>query len=139
MIPQKYNKVKAGKGSWFAATTDIWTSSGCGGEPYLSFTVKFASKEWKLESICLETVVFPDDHTAENITEMMENILEEWNIKQEQLVCVTSNNVSNMQKAFQDIAEMWLVCFGHNMNLAIPCLEDAVGAYHHTIQGFTKR
>lgn len=91
VIPQMYNEVKADitkltQGSWFAATTDIWTSSGGGGEPYLSFTIHFVSEECKLESICLETVLFPDDHTTENITEMMENILEEWNIKQEQLV-----------------------------------------------------
>ena len=150
VIPRMCNEVKADmttkltQGSWFAATTDIWTSSGGGGEPYLSFTIHFVSEQWKLESICLETVLFPDDHTADNITEMMENILEEWNIKQDQVVCVTSDNASNMQKAFKDFADLWLGCFGHNLNLAITKVmkirrvEDAVRACRHTIQGFTR-
>ena len=104
----------------------------------------FVSEEWKLESICLETVLFPDDHTADNITEMMMNILEEWNIKREEVVCITSDNATNMQKALKDFAGLWLGCFGHNLNLAITKVlkirrvDDAIRACRHTIQGFTR-
>lgn len=49
-----------------------------------------------------------------------------------------------MQKAFKDFADLWLGCFGHNLNLAITKVlkirpvEDAVWACRHTIQGFTR-
>lgn len=150
LIPEMYNKVKnetaakLAQGSSFAATTDIWTSSGGGGEPYLSFTIHFLTPEWELVSRCLETVIFPEDHTADNIREMIENILEEWNIKKEQLVCITTDNASNMQKALVDFSNMWLGCFGHNLNLAISKVlkmkrvDDGVRACRHTVQGFSR-
>lgn len=150
LIPDMYNRVKdetiakLAQGSSFAATTDIWTSSGGGGEPYLSFTIHFVTPEWELESRCLETVIFPEDHTAENIREMIENILQEWNIKKEQLVCITTDNASNMQKALHHFSNMWLGCFGHNLNLAISKVlkmkrvEEGVRACRHTVQGFSR-
>lgn len=149
-VPRLYNEVKAdvtkrvAQGTWYAATTDLWTSSGGGGEPYISFTIHYVSPEWKLESSCLETLLFPQDHTAANILEMVENMLQEWEIKKEQVVCVTTDNASNMQKAFENFPDMWLGCFGHNLNLAITKImkhkrvDAAVRACRHLVQGFSR-
>lgn len=54
---------KVSDGVLFAATTDLWTSSCGGGEPYISFTIHYLSLEWKLMAHCLETMYFPKDHT----------------------------------------------------------------------------
>jgi hypothetical protein len=62
-IPYLYNQVKAdvGKslvqGTWFAATTDLWTSESGGDQPYISFTIHYITPDWQLESNCLETVL----------------------------------------------------------------------------------
>jgi len=53
---------------------------------------------------CLETLDFPDDHTAEHITEMMENMLLDWKIKKESLSRITTDNASNMRKELSIIS-----------------------------------
>lgn len=120
-IPNLYNTVKADvknslvQGEYFAATTDLWTSERGGGEPYISFTVHYITPGWQLASHCLETLFFPHDHTAQNIAEFFENMLEEWDITKTSLVSVTTDNAANMTKAFEDFPELWLGCFGHNL------------------------
>lgn len=82
-VPKRYAEVRGhvqkqvAKGMWFSAMTDLWTSNGSSGEPYISFTVHFLSPEWELKSYCLETHFFPEDHTADNIIEFFENMLQE--------------------------------------------------------------
>ena len=107
------------EGVWFGATTDLWTSTGGRGEPFMSFTVYDISSDWKRKSHCLDTLYFPQDHRAEHITEMMENLLLEWKIKSESLSGITTDHASNMRKASETSPCVWLSCFGHNLNLTI--------------------
>ncbi len=80
-IPAMYKEVRASveeqlaEGVWFGVTTDLWISHGGGREPFMSFTVHYLSTDWKLKTHCLETPYFPENNTAEHITEMRENIL----------------------------------------------------------------
>uniref|UniRef100_W5N327 HAT C-terminal dimerisation domain-containing protein n=1 Tax=Lepisosteus oculatus TaxID=7918 RepID=W5N327_LEPOC len=128
-IPRMYKEVKASvekqleEGEWFRVTTDLWTSGGAGGEPYMSFMVHYVSSDWQLKSHCLETLYFPDDHTADNITKMVENMLQEWKIR------ITTDNATNMKKAFKNFLCVWFSCFGHNLNLASP--HDTKGGICH--------
>lgn len=75
-IPDLYKEVRASveqqlaEGVWFGVTTDLWTSSGGNGEPFMSFTVHYLNTDWQLNSHCLETQYFPDDHKAEHICEI---------------------------------------------------------------------
>lgn len=48
-----------------ALTTDMWTSRAM--EGYLTATVHFVNKDWKMCSLVLETAGFLQHHTAENI------------------------------------------------------------------------
>lgn len=51
-IPSMYKEVQASvkehlvDGVWFGATTDLWTSTGGGGEHSMSFTVHYVSYDW---------------------------------------------------------------------------------------------
>ncbi|KAI7811508.1 putative zinc finger BED domain-containing protein 1-like [Triplophysa rosa] len=89
-LPKMYNSLKEevgkriARGKWYAATTDLWTSSGGSGHPYISFTIHYLL-DWKLQSNCLETQFFPEDHTADNIREFLDNMLQEWGINKEHL------------------------------------------------------
>ncbi len=148
-ILKMYNAVKAdvkkslAQGEFFAATTDLWTSERGGGLPCISFTVHYLTPDWQLESHCLETQFFPEDHSAENITEFFENMLEEWEINKTDLVSITTDNATNMTKAFEGFPDLWLGCFGHNLNLAISealkiqRVDTAVKACRHLVQGFS--
>lgn len=149
-IPAMHEEVRGSveeqlaEGEWFGATTDLWTSTGGTGEPFMSFTVHYISTDWKLKSHCLETVYFPEDHTAEHIAEMVENMLLDWKIKKESLSGITTDNARNMKKAFEDFPCVWFSCFGHNLNLAIskvfkiPRVESATRACRHLVQGFSR-
>ncbi|MBN3304884.1 LRC59 protein, partial [Amia calva] len=53
-VPKMYNELRVNvekcvsEGTWYAATTDLWTSSGGGGKPYVSFTVHYLSSDFRL-------------------------------------------------------------------------------------------
>lgn len=149
-IPAMYKEIRGSveeqlaEGKWFGATTDLWTSTGGTGEPFMSFTVHYISSDWMLKSHCLETVFFPEDHTAQHIAETLENILSDWKIKRESLAGITTDNASNMRKAFESFPCVWFPCFGHNLNLAISKVlkigrvESATRACRHLVQGFSR-
>ncbi|CAL9696828.1 unnamed protein product [Knipowitschia caucasica] len=71
-------------------------------------------------------------------------MLEEWEINKTDLVSITTDNATNMTKAFEDFPDLWLGCFGHNLNLAISKalkiqrVETAVRACRHLVQGFSR-
>ncbi|CAM4728583.1 unnamed protein product [Leuciscus chuanchicus] len=152
-LPKMYNSLKedVGKriaqGKWYAATTDLWTSSGGSGHPYISFTIHYLT-DWKLQSNCLETQFFPGDHTADNISEFFDNMLQEWGINKEFFVSITTDNATNMKKAFESdtttFPGQWFGCFGHNLNLAISKalknqrVDTAVRSCRHFVQGFSR-
>lgn len=149
-IPKMYNEVRASvqskiaEGKWFSATTDLWTGSSGGGEPYISLTVHYLSPQWELHSHCLETMYFPEDHTADNIAEVFTNMLQEWNISVESLSGITTDNASNMKKAFAEFPCVWFSCFGHNLNLAISKVlklervDSALRACRHLVEAFSR-
>uniref|UniRef100_A0AAY4AZD2 HAT C-terminal dimerisation domain-containing protein n=1 Tax=Denticeps clupeoides TaxID=299321 RepID=A0AAY4AZD2_9TELE len=128
-LPAMYQEVRAGveeqlaEGEWFGATTDLWTSTGGGGEPFI------------LSLTALILFIFQKT-TAEHITEMMENMLIDWKIKKETLSGITTDNASNMRKAFESFPCVWFSCFGHNLNLVLkmPRVESAIRACRHLVQ-----
>ena len=71
-------------------------------------------------------------------------MLEEWEINKTDLVSITTDNETNMIKAFELFPDLWLGCFSHNLNLAISKglkiqrVETAVGACRHLVQGFSR-
>lgn len=52
--------------SFYSATTDLWSSRTM--QPYMSLTVHFIDN-WTLQSVCLQTSYFPDDHKGEIIAQ----------------------------------------------------------------------
>ncbi|XP_057186575.1 E3 SUMO-protein ligase ZBED1 [Triplophysa rosa] len=75
-------------------------------------------------------------------------MLQEWGINKEHLVSVTTDNATNMKKAFESATTFpcckWFGCFGHNLNLAISKalknqrVDTAIRACRHLVQGFSR-
>ena len=63
---------------FFAATTDFWTSTIY--HPYLTLTVHFINPEWDLNSFALQTLALYEDHTGENISCAITDIVNNWNL-----------------------------------------------------------
>ncbi|XP_059417293.1 E3 SUMO-protein ligase ZBED1-like [Carassius carassius] len=105
----------------FACTTDLWSSRTT--EPYISLTVHFIDKAFKMRSLCLQTAYFPSEHSGENIALGLREALSDWNLNEARLVCFTTDNATNMIKAAEINGWPRLQCFGHRLHLAI---ENAV-------------
>ncbi|XP_063742293.1 E3 SUMO-protein ligase ZBED1-like [Eleginops maclovinus] len=125
----------------FAATTDMWSSRTM--DPYLSLTVHFISDEWVLESHCLQTSYFPDDHTGELLAAGLQEALDSWGLSEQKLVAITTDNGANIKKAIELNHWTRLQCFGHRLHLAIERgvkddrIQRAVGVCKKIVSAFS--
>lgn len=101
----------------FAATSDLWSSRTM--DPYLSLTLHYIDDEWKLRNRCLETAYFPADHTSEMIAQGLRDMLSAWELAEDNLVAITTDNGANIVKAAQLNGWTRQQCFGHRLHLAI--------------------
>ena len=86
---------------YFASTTDMWYSVGS--KPYISYTVHFVDSKWELQSIALSIHFLPEDHTATIISEVLEEILQEWNPSSQKQVSLTTDSGANLLPNWQDL------------------------------------
>ena len=110
-------QIKSKQLDYFSATTDLWTSAA--GDPYMTFTTHYIDNNWELKSYCLQTHYLPQDHTGENVAEVLEETLQQWALEVNKLVGITTDSGSNIKLACALLNWTRLSCFGHNLNLAV--------------------
>lgn len=101
----------------FATTTDLWSSRTS--EPYLSLTAHFIDETWQLQSYCLQTSYFPDDHTGDIIAQGLKDALASWSLPEDRMVCMTTDSGANVVSALRINNWQRLPCFGHRLHIAI--------------------
>ncbi|XP_037124783.1 E3 SUMO-protein ligase ZBED1-like [Syngnathus acus] len=101
----------------YALTTDMWFSRTM--EPYFGVTVHFISDDWSLQSHCLQTSYFPEDHTGELLAAGLQEALESWGLSEEKLVAITTDDGEKVTKAVELNRWTRLQCFGHRLHHAI--------------------
>ncbi|GBO23005.1 Zinc finger BED domain-containing protein 1 [Araneus ventricosus] len=102
-------------------TTDCWTSLAT--TPYIAVTAHFIDTEWHLKSVCLCCTQFEENHTSENITQVLKDILSDWNLDAQEITCYTTDNGSNIVKAISMLYVPHMPCFGHTERRPMsPCL-----------------
>ena len=114
-IPCAYNSVRSELQR--TLTTDLWSSATMA--PYMSLTVHFIDQDWKLVSKCLQTSFLPEDHTAVNLADALQDALREWELSADKVSCLTTDSGANIKAAVRNLGWPWLSCFGHNLNLAV--------------------
>ena len=121
-IPVTYQNLKTkllaelNNTSHVSLTTDIWTSLQT--TSYCCVTVHYITETWELKSAVLETFEFSTDHTAEHIAAELQRVAASWNIG-EKVVCVVTDNASNMVAAISKTPWRHLPCFAHSLNLVV--------------------
>ena len=148
-IPRMYSEVRDNivnpavtKASFYAATTDLWTS--CARHPFMSFTIHFTDDKWELKTFCLDTVPILQDHTGHNLAEAIQDVMANWELDPTNLVCVTTDNGSNFLSAFNILNWMRISCFGHNLDLCvnkaiqIDRIQRALGRCHSLVSVFNR-
>lgn len=122
-LPALYDKCRAevekdvSTAEYFATTTDLWSSRSM--EPYISLTVHYIDADFAMKTKCLQTAFFPDDHTGINIADGLKQAMAAWNLEEDKLVCITTDNASNVKLAAELNGWIRLQCFGHRLHLAI--------------------
>ena len=110
-------RTAVGSAEYYSVTTDLWTSWAK--HAYTGLTVHDMSGDFSLRNHLLETKEFPDTHTANNIAEELETILQEWNLPQDKLCAVTTDNGTNIVLAADILGWQRMPCFSHTLQLAV--------------------
>ena len=108
-----------------ALTTDIWTSVLT--QSYITVTAHFILLNWELKTCLLQTTNFPENHTADNICEKLQEILSNFNVSCSKVVSIVHNQGSNMQCCGQRMKSEFgwesTNCAAHMIQL---CVEDGL-------------
>ena len=98
-------------------TLDLWTAKNRQG--YLEITCSFLDDTFNLREFTLDIAYIRYPHTANHIIETLEQVLDEWEIR-ELVFTITTDNGSNVKKAIQDMEGInWLGCTAHTLQLVI--------------------
>ncbi|GLV40945.1 hypothetical protein CBL_08519 [Carabus blaptoides fortunei] len=84
-----------------SVTTDIWTNTN-NLESFLSFTAHWLDESYTFRHAVLQMKHFPEQHTAQNIKECLDNIPSLWDISRIKIHAVVRDNGRNMVKAIDD-------------------------------------
>ena len=85
----------------------------------MNITTHYIDTHWELKSYCLQTHYLPKDHTGENIAEVLAELLQQWELKDNKLVGITTDSGANIKLACALLNWTRLSCFGHNLNLVV--------------------
>ncbi|XP_049268966.1 zinc finger BED domain-containing protein 6-like [Rhipicephalus sanguineus] len=113
--PEAWYRPPGADGGLSGAPGEIWTS--CTTESYITVTCHFL-KDITMRSAALSTAVFQGAHTAQNVTDVIGGVLEDWGIRQAIVAFVTDNN-KRMVLAARLLGFEHLVCFAHTLNLPV--------------------
>jgi hypothetical protein len=98
-------------------TLDFWTAKNRQG--FLGITCSFLNNSFELKEFTLDIAYVRYPHTSLHILETLEQILNEWKIR-ELVFAVTTDNGSNVKKAILDMKNVnWLGCTAHTLQLVI--------------------
>ena len=70
-----------------------------------------------MKSFCLQIhYLLEDHHNVTNKAEVLEEMLQQWELEDKKLVGITTDNGSNIKLAQTLLNSIKLNCFGHNLN-----------------------
>ena len=110
-------------------TFDMWKDVH-NNTSYLGVTGHYI-KDWKIYSVLLSCKIFTERHTASNICENLNEILDFWDIGQSKITACVTDNGANVKKAVSDWigSSKHLPCFAHTLNLVVKKAIDDSGNF----------
>ena len=102
-------------------TTDMWTARNRQG--FLGVTCSFLDKSFIIHEVILTIEYLKYPHTAQNISDALLIILDEWGLR-EKVHTITTDNGANMKKAIIEMNEVasnikWQPCVAHTLQLVV--------------------
>lgn len=103
-------------------TVDGWTAT-TSNVSFLSVTGHWITKEYKQRTAVLRVVPFTTTHTAENISNCLQDTIKEYNIPNYKVHVIVRDNAANMAAGVAQAGYDSLPCFLHTLQLV---LNDAI-------------
>lgn len=98
-------------------TTDIWTSSS--DTAFISLTAHCTDINFERKTVVLRVAPFPGSHTASNIADMIESVIQEFKIPSYKIHIFVRDNGANIVRGIQDTGYGSLSCFLHTLQLVV--------------------
>lgn len=98
-------------------TSDIWTES-TNNHSFLSFTCHWIENNFESRQAVLNIKHFPTNHTSENISELLLNVLDTWNLKEKIHLFVRDNGI-NIVNGIMKAGFSAISCFIHTLQLVV--------------------
>ncbi|CAK1595704.1 unnamed protein product [Parnassius mnemosyne] len=98
-----------------ALTADLWFNQNM--DSFITVTIHFFLKS-DLKSYVLTTSDVPTAHTAENLAEIVSNLLTEWKVTGK-ITTIVTDNATNMIRMCELLNIRHMPCFAHTLNLTV--------------------
>ncbi|CAM4722270.1 unnamed protein product [Leuciscus chuanchicus] len=121
-IPALYDKVRREieeslhKAHRVAVTVDGWTS--CATASYVTVTAHYIDDGWVLKNHVLQTRVFNEAHTGNNLAILLQDVCREWKIEEKSPALVTDNARNMILAGAGAKMDPHVRCIAHTLNLA---------------------
>lgn len=96
-----------------AITSDVWTSIST--ESYLTTTIHFFDANLQLRTFVLTTEKLTTNHTAKNLSEVLQGIFQNWNI-QTKVCAIVTDSGPNIKAAVRLLGIEHIPCTAHKLN-----------------------
>ncbi|KAL4083743.1 hypothetical protein QTP88_029059 [Uroleucon formosanum] len=104
------------RANYLSITTDCWTLSS--NKPFIAMTCHF-NTNFKLDVACLGCIELSEDHTGENISDVLQMFILDYEIPDWKICPITTDHGSNMLKAVNNLSIPHLDCFDHVLNIGV--------------------
>lgn len=122
LIPQLYSEMKdkllmiLNSVQYVSLTSDCWSSKAV--QSYLTVTCNFVYNG-ELKNVVLDTLQVDHSHTVENLSRSVEAILNNFNIPNDKVVCLTTDNATNALGVAKTLGFSQIGCYAHKLNLVV--------------------
>ncbi|XP_065323078.1 zinc finger BED domain-containing protein 4-like [Gordionus sp. m RMFG-2023] len=102
--------------SFLSFTVDIWTINS-GGDSHISLTCHYINQNFQQINRVLNVKTFNESHTAINIAQILEEIINYWGIKKNKIHLIIRDNAPNITLAMKNGKFQSVSCFAHSLQL----------------------
>ncbi|XP_065315489.1 zinc finger BED domain-containing protein 4-like [Gordionus sp. m RMFG-2023] len=104
--------------SFLSFTVNIWTRSS-GGDSHISLTCHYINQNFQQINRVLNVKTFNESHTAINIAQILDEIINYWGIKKNKIHLIIRDNAPNITLAMKNGKFQSVSCFAHKIQIRL--------------------
>lgn len=122
LIPNLYESTRhkietiLSQAKYVSLTSDVWTSLNT--ISFITVTVHFFDIDLNLKTYVLTTRKLESNHTAQYLSEVLTDVIKEWNIE-DKIVAIVTDSGANIKAAIRLLGLNHIPCVAHKLNNAV--------------------